>query len=237
MNLILLGPPGSGKGTQAKMMVKEYEIPQISTGDMLRDAVKEGSQMGMKAKGYMESGALVPDDVVVGIVGERITRPDCEDGFILDGFPRTTIQAEALQTMLSKLGLHIDHVLSIEVDDEELVKRLTGRRTCRDCGEPYHIIFNPPKNENQCDRCGGGLYQRDDDKEKTIRNRLKTYRMQTEPLIDYYYNMGLLRHINGMGSPGEIFKLIKGAFTRRNRGEHGQRRTYRSRGDGHRNPS
>ncbi len=211
MNMILLGPPGSGKGTQAKMMVREYGIPQISTGDMLREAVNGGSQMGTKAKGYMESGSLVPDDVVVGIVGERIARTDCKEGFILDGFPRTTAQAEALQTMLSKLGLHIDHCISIEVEDEELVKRLTGRRTCRNCGEPYHVIFNPPKNDNLCDRCGVELYQRGDDKEETIRNRLNTYKKQTEPLIDYYFKKGLLRPINGLGRPEEIFNLIKGA--------------------------
>lgn len=211
MNLILLGPPGAGKGTQAKMMVKEYGIPQISTGDMLREAVKEGSPMGIKAKGYMGSGALVPDDVVVGTVGERIDRPDCKEGFMLDGFPRTITQAEALLTIIAKLGSHIDHVISIEVADEELVKRLTGRRTCRNCGEPYHIVFNPPKNDNQCDGCGEELYQRDDDKAEPIRNRLDTYKKQTEPLIDYYSKKGVLRPINGLGTPEVIFNRIKRA--------------------------
>jgi adenylate kinase len=211
MNLILLGPPGAGKGTQAKMMIKEYGIPQISTGDMLRESVKEGSPMGIKAKGYMETGALVPDDVVVGIVGERIDKPDCKEGFMLDGFPRTTTQAEALLTILTKLGAHIDHVISIEVADEELVKRLTGRRTCRNCGVPYHIVFNPPKNDNQCDGCGEELYQRDDDKDEPIRNRLNTYKKQTEPLIDYYSKKGVLLSINGLGTPEVIFNRIKGA--------------------------
>ncbi len=211
MNLILLGPPGAGKGTQAKMMVKEYGIPQISTGDILREAVKEGSHMGIKAKGYMESGALVPNDVVVGTVGERIDRPDCNEGFMLDGFPRTTAQAEALLTILTKRGRHIDHVISIEVVAEELIKRLTGRRTCRNCGEPYHVVFNPPKNGNQCDLCGEELYQRDDDKDGPIRNRLDTYKQQTEPLIDYYSKKDLLRPINGLGDPEVIFNRIKGA--------------------------
>jgi adenylate kinase len=211
MNLILLGPPGAGKGTQAKMMVKQYGIPQISTGDMLREAVREGSPMGTKAKGYMDSGSLVPDDVVIGIVGERVAQPDCERGFLLDGFPRTTAQADALQTLLSQQGLNIDHVLSIEVDDEELIKRLPGRRTCRDCQEPYHIIFSPPKNDDKCDQCGGELYQRDDDKEEPIRNRLNTYKRQTEPLIDYYAKKGLLRPVDGLGNPDVIFGLIKRA--------------------------
>ena len=209
MNLILLGGPGAGKGTQAKRMVQEYGIPQVSTGDMLREAVKKSSPMGVKAKGFMDSGALVPDDVVVGIVEERISLPDCRKGFMLDGFPRTTAQADALQGMLSQRVLFIDHVLSIEVDDEELVRRLTGRRTCRSCGEPYHVLFNPPKKADRCDRCNGELYQRDDDREGTIRNRLTTYKKQTEPLIDYYSKRGVLRPINGLGTTEEIFNRIK----------------------------
>lgn len=212
MNLILLGPPGSGKGTQAKMMVEKYGVPQISTGDMLREAVKNRSTMGLKAKAYMDSGSLVPDDVVVSIVEERITGPDCSKGFLLDGFPRTIAQADALQSMLSRRGLKIDLVLSIEVDDEELIKRLTGRRTCMTCGEPYHVIFNPPKVDGRCDRCGGELYQRDDDKEETIRNRISTYHRQTAPLIAYYSEKGLLRSIDGSGSPKEIFERINKAL-------------------------
>jgi adenylate kinase len=208
MNLILLGPPGSGKGTQAKMMMEKYGIPQISTGDMLREAVKNKSPMGLKAKEYMDSGSLVPDEVVISIVEERISHPDCSRGFMLDGFPRTIAQADALQSMLLKKGLAIDFVLSIEVDNEELIKRLTGRRTCRICGEPYHVIFNPPKKDDRCDKCGGELYQRDDDKEETIRNRLSTYHKQTAPLISYYSEKGLLRSIDGSGTPKEIFDRI-----------------------------
>jgi adenylate kinase len=167
--------------------------------------------MGVKAKGYMESGALVPDDVVVGTVGERIDRPDCNEGFMLDGFPRTTAQAEALLTILTKRGCHIDHVISIEVADEKLIKRLTGRRTCRNCGESYHVVFNPPKNGNRCDLCGEELYQRDDDIDGPIRNRLDTFKEQTEPLIDYYSKKDLLRPINGLGDPEVICNRIKGA--------------------------
>ncbi len=212
MNLILLGPPGAGKGTQAKRMIDTYKIPQISTGDMLREAVKAGSPMGKEAKGYMDAGKLVPDEVVVGIVAERIAKPDCDKGFMLDGFPRTIPQADALGAMLKKKGKTINHVVCIQVDNEELVGRLTGRRTCRACMAPYHVKFNPPKKAGVCDKCGGELYQRDDDTEKAIRSRLKTYADQTEPLIAYYRKQSLLRPVDGKGKMEEIFARIQKAL-------------------------
>lgn len=211
MNLILLGPPGAGKGTQAKMLVKEFGIPQISTGDMLREAVKAGSPMGSKAKSYMDSGALVPDEVVVGIVEERIQMPDCRNGFMLDGFPRTTAQADALAQMLDKKGLKLDHVICVQVANEELIRRLSGRRTCRQCMAPYHVEFSPPKREGVCDQCGGALYQRDDDREDAIRARLETYDRQTRPLIEYYNRLSLLRAIDGTGSMDQVYARIRQA--------------------------
>ena len=208
MNIILLGPPGAGKGTQAKMLIDKYQIPQISTGDILRAAVKEGTSLGKEAKSFMDKGQLVPDSVVIGIVEERIQEPDCVKGYMLDGFPRTVPQAKALDGMLSKLSSEIDHVVSIEVPSEELVKRLTGRRTCRECGAGYHVMFDPPKAEGVCDKCGGELYQRDDDNEKTVRSRLGVYQSQTLPLIDYYKVQGKIRPIDGVGGMKEIFERI-----------------------------
>lgn len=209
MDIILLGPPGSGKGTQAQKMVERYHIPQISTGDMLRGAVKEQTPLGVKAKGYMDQGQLVPDEVVVGIVRERLKGSDCDGGFILDGFPRTVPQAEALDgTLGEEMKREINHVVSIEVPNEELVKRLTGRRTCRSCGAMYHLMFDPPGKEGLCDKCGGALYQRDDDQEETIRARLQVYEEQTTPLIAYYRGKGLLRAIDGVGAIEEIFRKI-----------------------------
>jgi adenylate kinase len=208
MDIILLGPPGSGKGTQAQKMVERYHIPQISTGDILRGAVKERTPLGMEAQGYMDQGTLVPDEVVVGIVRERLKESDCKGGFILDGFPRTVPQAEALDSTLGEMQRAIDHVVSIEVPNEELIKRLTGRRTCRNCGAMYHIIFDPPAKEGVCDRCGEELYQRDDDQEETIRARLQVYEEQTAPLIAYYRGKGLLRAIDGVGAIEEIFRNI-----------------------------
>jgi len=210
MNLILLGGPGAGKGTQAKKLIEKYQIPQISTGDILRAAVKEGTEMGKKAKEYMDAGKLVPDEVVIGIIRDRLAQPDCRKGFILDGFPRTVPQAEALDQVLADLKTQIDHVISIEVDEEELVTRLTGRRTCKnpDCGQMFHIKFNPPKKEGVCDKCGSELYQRDDDNEATVRSRLATYNQATKPLIDYYQAKGLLRTIKGVGSIDDIFTQI-----------------------------
>ncbi len=212
MRLILLGPPGAGKGTQAKRLVEKYGIPQISTGDMLRAALKAGTQLGKEAKTYMDAGKLVPDQVVIGLIEERIKEADCKNGFMLDGFPRTVAQADALQGVMDKAGLKLDHVISIDVANEELVGRLTGRRTCRSCGAGFHVLFDPPKKEGVCDKCGGELYQRDDDSEATIRNRLKVYADQTEPLIAYYKNAGLLRPIAGTGSIDEIFGRITGVL-------------------------
>jgi adenylate kinase len=208
MNIILLGPPGAGKGTQAKMLVGKYQIPQISTGDILRAAVKEGSPLGKEAKACMDKGELVPDSVVIGIVEERIQQPDCAKGYMLDGFPRTVPQAEALDGMLKNLSSQIDHVVSIEVANEELVGRLTGRRTCRDCGAGFHVMFDPPDKEGVCDKCGGELYQRDDDNVETVTSRLEVYESQTMPLIDYYTAQGKIRPIDGVGEIKEIFKRV-----------------------------
>jgi len=215
MNIILLGPPGAGKGTQAKILAKKFKIPQISTGDILRGAVKDQTPMGIKAKGFMDAGALVPDGVVVGIVEERLAKEDCTDGFILDGFPRTVAQADALKDMLVSHGKAIEHVVSVEVDKEELLQRITGRRTCRGCGRGFHIIFDPPRLVGKCDECGDDLYQRDDDSEETMRKRLNVYDEQTVPLIAYYNNESLLRSIQGTGSIDEIqqalLRILEGA--------------------------
>ena len=208
MNLILLGPPGAGKGTQAQKIVERYHIPQISTGDILRASVKESTSWGMRAKGFMDQGQLVPDEIVIGIIEERLKAKDYDPGFILDGFPRTIPQAEALHPILTKVGKKIDHVINIEVDPEELVRRLTGRRTCKNCGGMFHLLFQPPKKEGICDRCGGPLYQRTDDKEETIRTRLKEYEKQTAPLIQYYQGKNTLRSVQGVGGPDQIFDQI-----------------------------
>ncbi len=208
MNIILLGPPGAGKGTQAQKIVEYFHIPQISTGDILRSAVKEGTPLGKEAKTFMDRGQLVPDEVVIGIIDERLRAPDCQPGFILDGFPRNISQADALQSLLEKMGKSIDHVINIEVDSEELILRLTGRRTCKNCGAMFHILFQPPREEGKCDRCGGPLYQRADDHEETIRTRLKEYERQTTPLRDYYQKKKLLRSIHGVGGADQIFERI-----------------------------
>jgi adenylate kinase len=204
MNLILLGPPGCGKGTQAKILIDTYHIPQISTGDILREAIKKESPLGIEAKTHMDQGSLVPDHLVIKIIEERLKQEDCNRGFVLDGFPRTVAQAEALDTTLSEMGSKLEYVFSIEVDDGELVRRLTGRRVCRKCGESYHIEFNPPRQEGLCDSCQGELYQRDDDKEETIRNRLKVYQDQTSPLISFYQRKDVLHSMDGIGSIEEI---------------------------------
>lgn len=208
MNLILLGPPGAGKGTQAKMMIDTYHIPQISTGDILRAALKERTPLGLKAKEYMDKGLLVPDAVVIDIIRDRLKEPDCQKGYILDGFPRTVAQALALDKVLADMQSAIDHVISIEVDKGELVKRLTGRRTCRQCGRGFHVIFDPPVNKDLCDKCQGELYQRDDDNEDTVRNRLDVYDSQTFPLIQYYKEKNLIRSIDGQGGIQQIFDRI-----------------------------
>lgn len=208
MNLILLGPPGSGKGTQAQKIADRYHTPQISTGEILRASVKENTPLGKKAKGFMDQGQLVPDEIVIGIIEERLKSKECEAGFILDGFPRTIAQAKALKAILDRIGKKIDLVLNLQVDSEELIRRLTGRRTCKECGAMYHVFFSPSKKEGVCDRCGGQLYQREDDNEETIRARLKEYERQTAPLIQYYEVEKVLQSIQGKGGPEEIFQQI-----------------------------
>lgn len=208
MNLILLGPPGAGKGTQAKLLVKRFGIPQISTGDILRVAVKEETSLGLIAKSYMDKGGLVPDEVVIGIIRERLGMSDCSAGFILDGFPRTVAQADALKEMLALSGKQLEHVISFSVDNDELVDRITGRRTCRGCGKGYHVNFEPPKVDGVCDECSGELYQRDDDKAETLLNRLRVYDTQTAPLIAYYRSQSLLREIAGIGDIEDIQRQV-----------------------------
>ena len=219
MNLILFGPPGAGKGTQAKFIVEKFNIPQISTGDMLRAAVKEQSPLGVVAKQLMDSGALVPDEVVLGIVRERIVFSDCDNGFVLDGFPRTIPQADALVSILNSLNKQLDHVISLEVDSIEIVQRLSGRRTCSACGKGYHAINDPPKLAGICDSCHSELIQREDDREETVKNRLAVYELQTAPLKAYYEKSGLLRHIIGSGSIQDIQHQINEVLVRRS-GDH-----------------
>lgn len=208
MRMVLLGPPGCGKGTQAKILIETYGIPQISTGDILREAISKKTDLGREAQAYMDKGALVPDQLVIKIIEGRLRQDDCAGGFILDGFPRTLSQAEALETTLAAMNQRIENVLSIEVEDAELLRRLTGRRICRKCGESYHLVFNPPRQEGQCDSCRGELYQRDDDKEETIKKRLNVYEAQTAPLISFYQKKGTLRSINGLGSIDAIKQAI-----------------------------
>jgi len=209
MNLILFGPPGAGKGTQAEFIVKRHAIPQISTGDMLRSAVKAQTEMGLKAKSIMDSGGLVSDEVVLGIVRERLSQDDCQKGFVLDGFPRTIPQADALAPILISLGKAIDHVISLEIDNAEIVTRLSGRRTCPACGKGYHILNAAPKVTSICDACGAALLQRDDDREETVRNRLSVYDQQTAPLKAYYASAGLLRNIDATGTITDIEMQIE----------------------------
>ncbi len=208
MNLILLGPPGAGKGTQSVLLERHFGIPQISTGDMLRTAVKAATPMGTQAKGFMDAGNLVPDHVVVGIVRERLQETDCLAGFILDGFPRTVAQADALSESLSQLSRALDAVISLQVDTDALVERLTGRRTCKDCGKGYHLKFDPPAVNGSCSVCSGELVQRDDDHEETIRRRMDTYHQQTAPLEQYYSQSGLLVKIDGMDAIDDVHRSI-----------------------------
>ena len=197
MKIVLLGPPGAGKGTQAESLVNLLQVPHISTGDMFRKAIKDGTELGLKAKSYMDQGQLVPDEVTIGIVRERLALPDCKKGFLLDGFPRTAPQAEALDQILNDMHTALDAVISIEVANEKLVARLTGRRICKSCGATYHILFNAAQQENVCDKCGGELYQRSDDTIDTVSNRLAVYANQTAPLIAYYQAKNVLKAING----------------------------------------
>ena len=213
-DLILLGPPGAGKGTQAGRIVAEYRIPHISTGDILRSAVKNQTAMGLEAKRYMDAGELVPDSVVIGIVKDRLQEPDTADGFLMDGFPRTIPQAEALDATLDSIGRGVSKVLAILVDEEQLIARLTGRRICRECQTPFHVAFSPPKVEGVCDACGGELYQRDDDSEATVRNRLSVYNQQTEPLVAYYDAQGVLIRIDGDQDPEAVYENIREAIGR-----------------------
>lgn len=207
MKIILMGGPGAGKGTQANPLVEQFHFPHISTGDMFRAAIKEGTALGLKAKSYMDAGGLVPDEVTIGIVEERLAQPDCKDGFLLDGFPRTLAQGSALADILDRLGMKLDGVINIEVAEEVLIPRLTGRRICRQCGSSYHMVFNPPKQEGVCE-CGGELYQRSDDTVETAKNRLNVYNSQTEPLISFYEEKGLLKRINGDQPIDKVFQDI-----------------------------
>ncbi|WP_440952510.1 adenylate kinase [Methanococcoides sp. FTZ1] len=207
MNVVLFGPPGAGKGTQAKELAKHYQIPHISTGDILRANVRDGTELGKEAKGYMDRGELVPDEVLIGIIKNRLTEDDCKAGYLLDGYPRTVPQADALSEILDEINMPLEAVLNIEVADEELVTRLCGRFMCN-CGESYHVKFNPPEKEGVCDACGADLYQRDDDKEDVIRQRLESYKEKTQPLIDYYNEKDLLVNIDGAGEIGRVFSDI-----------------------------
>ncbi|MGD6804776.1 adenylate kinase [Rossellomorea vietnamensis] len=208
MNIVLMGLPGAGKGTQAEKIVEKYGIPHISTGDMFRAAMKEETELGLKAKSFMDKGELVPDEVTIGIVRERLSREDCHKGFLLDGFPRTVAQADALETILTDLDKKIDYVINIQVDKEVLMERLTGRRICKKCGATYHLVFNPPSEEGVCDRCGGDLYQRADDNEETVQNRLDVNIKQTQPLLDFYQDKGYLVNIDGQRDIKEVFSDI-----------------------------
>lgn len=197
MNVIFMGPPGAGKGTQAERIVNTFHIPHISTGDAFRLAMSQGTSLGIEAKGYVDKGLLVPDEITNGIVRERLQQSDCEKGFLLDGFPRTIAQADALQGILEQLGKKLDHVININVDRDRLLARLTGRRICKSCGATYHVMFNPPKQEGVCDKCQGELYQRSDDTEERVGTRLDEYVSKTKPLLVYYQEKGLLREVDG----------------------------------------
>ncbi len=208
MRFILLGAPGAGKGTQAKQLTERYKIVQISTGDILRENVKAGTQLGMDARSYMEKGLLVPDGVIISMIEQRLSKLDCNNGFILDGFPRTVAQADALGSLLSKMGLKLNACVYIEVPEEDLIKRISGRRVCNSCGESYHVFFNKPASENVCDKCGAALIHRKDDHEETVRNRLKVYHNETHPLLDYYLNRGIVLKVDGTGDINDIFTRI-----------------------------
>jgi adenylate kinase len=204
VRVILLGPPGAGKGTQAGSIAGTYGIPHISTGDILRANVREGTELGLRAKGFMDAGELVPDEVIIGMVGARLAEADAEKGFLFDGFPRTVPQAEALEALLREREQPLDVVLRLAVDEDEVVTRLTGRRTCASCGAVYHVAHQPPATDGVCDACGGDLVQREDDREDVVRNRLEVYRRSTEPLEEFYWNRGLLRDVEAVGTVDEV---------------------------------
>lgn len=214
MRIILMGPPGAGKGTQAEKLTQELGVPHISTGDMFRKAIKEETELGKKAKSFMDQGKLVPDEVTIGIVKERLAEPDCQKGFLLDGFPRTVVQADALDGILKELDMALDSVINITVFRELLIERLTGRRVCKSCGATYHVIFNPTQKDGICDKCSGEMYQRNDDKLETVGNRLDVYDAQTAPLIEYYENKGLLKNIDGSQSMDVVLTGVLTALGR-----------------------
>lgn len=208
MKIIMLGAPGAGKGTQAKMIAEKFGIPHISTGDIFRSNIKEGTELGMEAKKYMDQGLLVPDELTVKILLDRVAKEDCAGGYVLDGFPRTIPQAEVLDEALNKLNDKIDYAVNVDVPDENIVKRMSGRRACLKCGATFHVEHIPPKQEGICDSCGGELVLRDDDKQETVQNRLKVYHDQTQPLIDYYSKKGILKSVDGTKEMRNVFQLI-----------------------------
>ena len=208
MKIIMLGAPGAGKGTQAKMLADKYDIPHISTGDIFRANIKNGTELGTKAKEYMDKGLLVPDELTCDLVVDRIKQDDCAKGYILDGFPRTSPQAECLDNALNAMNDKIDYAVNVDVPDENIIKRMSGRRACVGCGATYHIVYNPTKEEGICDRCGKELILRDDDKPETVENRLNVYHEQTQPLIDYYNNKGVLQEVDGTKDMQEVFDAI-----------------------------
>lgn len=208
MKIIMLGAPGAGKGTQAKMLAGKYGIPHISTGDIFRANIKNGTELGAKAKEYMDKGLLVPDELVVDLVIDRFKEEDCKDGYILDGFPRTIPQAEALDKALAAIGENVDYAINVEVPDENIINRMGGRRACVGCGATYHIVYNPTKVEGKCDTCNADLILRDDDKPETVKNRLNVYHEQTQPLIDYYAGKGIMKEVDGTQDMNDVFQAI-----------------------------
>ena len=208
MKIIMLGAPGAGKGTQAKKIAAKYSIPHISTGDIFRANIKNGTELGLKAKSYMDAGGLVPDEITIGMLLDRIHLADCENGYVLDGFPRTIPQAESLTEALKKNGEAIDFAVNVDVPDENIINRMSGRRACLNCGATYHIVYNAPKTENVCDTCGQELVLRDDDKPETVKKRLDVYHDQTQPLIDYYKNEGVLAEVDGTLDMEDVFQAI-----------------------------
>ncbi len=212
MNIILLGPPGAGKGTQARRLTEKMGLPQISTGEILREAQNKGTELGRQAALFMKEGKLVPDEVVIGIIAERLKQADCRKGYILDGFPRTLSQAQALKKILDENGSRVNVVLNFKIPDADVVRRLSGRRVCTECGTGYHVAFSPSKTTGKCDRCSGSLVQRDDDREETIQKRLSVYHQQTAPLIDFYRSQDLLKDVDGVGELPVVFKRMDDAL-------------------------